>query len=159
VQILGILLNGLSSQNRGVIDSTCGGSLLNKEAEVVYNLIAEIAADSAQWATNDRHCKKPVGMYKVNAKTNLDIKRDALSKQIETLMKAQAQPAPTVHSTDDNAKNPWASLTEEANFLGQKKSDLRPGIQDSLVRYMEKVGHPCLSVFLTQQVFGAVAGD
>ncbi|WJX53274.1 dynamin GTPase [Trifolium repens] len=61
-------------------------------------------------------------------------------------MKAQAQPAPTVHSTDDNTRNPWASLTEEANFLGQKKSDLRPGMQDSLVRYMEKVGHPCMGV-------------
>jgi hypothetical protein len=140
------LCNGLSAQNRGVIDSACGGSMLNKEAEEVYNLIAEITADSAQWATDDRHLKKPAGMYKVNAETNFDIKLDTISKQIESLMKAQAQPAPTVHSTDDNTINPWASLTEEANFLGQKKSDLRPGMQDSLVRYMEKVGHPCMGV-------------
>jgi hypothetical protein len=140
------LCNGLSAQNRGVIDSACGGSMLNKEAEEVYNLIAEITADSAQWATDDRHLKKPAGMYKVNAETNFDIKLDTISKQIESLMKAQAQPAPTVHSTDDNTRNPWASLTEEANFLGQKKSDLRPGMQDSLVRYMEKVGHPCMGV-------------
>jgi len=61
-QILEILYNGLSSQNRGVIHSACGGSMLNKEPEEVYNLVAEITADSAQWATNDRHLKKPVGM-------------------------------------------------------------------------------------------------
>ncbi|CAJ2679650.1 unnamed protein product [Trifolium pratense] len=145
-RILEILYNGLSAQNRGIIDLACGGSMLNKEADEVYNLVAEITADSAQWATNDRHSKKPAGMYKVNAETNFDIKLDAISKQIEALKMEQAQPAPTFHSIDDNTGNPWASLTEEANFLGHKKSDLRPGMQDSLIRYMEKVGHPCMGV-------------
>ncbi|XP_045809427.1 uncharacterized protein LOC123903826 isoform X3 [Trifolium pratense] len=145
-RILEILYNGLSTQNRGIIDLACGGSMLNKEADEVYNLVAEITADSAQWATNDRHSKKPAGMYKVNAETNFDIKLDAISKQIEALKMEQAQPAPTFHSIDDNTGNPWASLTEEANFLGHKKSDLRPGMQDSLIRYMEKVGHPCMGV-------------
>ncbi|XP_058733173.1 uncharacterized protein LOC131604769 [Vicia villosa] len=138
-QILEILYNGLSSQNRRVIDSACGGSILNKEPAEVYNLVAEITADSAQWATNDRHFKKPAGMYKVNVETNFDINLDAISKQIETLMKAQVQPAPIAHSIDDG-------LSEEANFLGQKKSELRSGMQDSFVRYMEKVGHPCMGV-------------
>lgn len=125
-QILEILYNGLSSQNRGVIDSACGGSMLNKEPEEVYNLVAEITADSAQWATNDRHLKKPAGMYKVNAETNFEIKLDAISKQIETLMKAQAQPALVVPSTDERlqtieefikAQGRSSPLTEEANYI------------------------------------------
>lgn len=44
-------------------------------------------------------------------------------------MKTQAQPSPIVHYTNDNARNSWVNLTEEANFLNQNKSDLRPDMQ------------------------------
>lgn len=103
-------------------------------------IVAEIIADIAQRVTNDKHIKKPNGMYKVDVvDTNFNIKLDVISKQIKALMKEQAQPSPIVHSINDNARNPWTILTEEANFLRKKKSDLRPDMQDSLVRYTEKV--------------------
>jgi len=85
----------------------------------------------------------------VSAETNFEIKLDAISKQIETLMKAQAQPASVAPSTDDNMGNHWANLTKEANFIGQKKSEMKTDMQDSVIKYMEKVGHPCMGVLST----------
>lgn len=49
-------------------------------------------------------------MYKVDVETKFDIKLDAISKQIETLIKEQAQLSPIVHSIYDNDRNPWQTL-------------------------------------------------
>lgn len=86
-------------------------------------------------------------MYKVDAKTNFNKKLGAISKQIETLVNAQAQSAPINFSSDDNACTPWDDQFEEAKFLYQRKHDLRPNMQDSLVNYMVKVGYPCMGCF------------
>nr|XP_004506389.1 uncharacterized protein LOC101489118 [Cicer arietinum] len=130
-----ILHNGLSIQSRSSIDAACGGSIIKKEHEV-YALVEEIATNSCQWSLNDKHVKKQVGMYKVETNTILEMNVDKITKQLETL----------ILDDESNLGNPWAKQIEDANYVSQKDGDAKKNIQDALVKYMQKVGHPCMGV-------------
>lgn len=107
-------------QSRSSIGVACGGSILNKEPEEVYALVEEISNNSCQWSSSDIHAKKQVGMYKVEAKTTLEMKVDKITWQLETLMFAQTQQTSSsdvgeLFGPDDesNLGNPWTKQIEE----------------------------------------------
>lgn len=130
-QQIQMFYNGLSSQNRSSIDAAWGGSICKKTPEKAYALIEEMAANNYQWPSGDRHVvKRPAGVYQVESSAALELKLEAITKKLETLMQAQTQsipasPVPCDHcgmvgheSIDCQVGNPFAQPAEEAKYVG-----------------------------------------
>ena len=108
---------------------------MKKEPDEAYQLIDEMATNSFQWQTADRFTPKRketvVAAYHAEGSNPLEQKIDALSKQMETLMKAQEHSwKPPAASECDHCGSishessicpvgeHWAKHQEEANYVG-----------------------------------------
>ena len=121
-----------------MIDAACGGGILYKPPADTWRVMGELASNSHQWRSSDRHLKKKesqsAGIYQVDQNALLVSQIEAINKKLEALMMAQAQPAPTPVSPTPAACSFCGSIShaddgcmvgahiaqhnEEANYLG-----------------------------------------
>ena len=132
-QLVQHLYSELSSQNRMIIDAACRGTILNKVADEAYNIIEDMASNHYQ-LHGDRHVvKKPAEVNQVQSSnsSNIENKLDTLTRQMEMMMKAQAQLLPpqssceqcgqTGHTMDNCHLNAvYAEPREEANYVSNQ---------------------------------------
>ena len=85
-----------------IIDAACGGTILDKVADEAYNIIENMAANNYHMQ-GDRHVvKKPAEVNQVQSSNSSSIenKLDTLTRQMEMMMKAQAQLLPPQSSCE-----------------------------------------------------------
>lgn len=135
-QLVQHLYSGLSSQNRMTIDAACGGTILKKGADETYVIIEDMASNHYQ-IHGDRHVvKKPVDVNQVQSSnpSNIENKLDTLTRQMEMMMKAQAQLLPPQSSCEQCGQightmnncplnTIYSESTEEANYVNNQGKD------------------------------------
>ena len=77
--------NGLTNNNKTMIDAAAGGSLNNKTHEVAYNLIEEMATNSYQWQSDRSQPRKVAGVHGLDFVTTLSAQIEALNKKIDKM--------------------------------------------------------------------------
>ena len=118
-QLVQIFYNSLSYANRAMIDAACGGGIMNRIPADTWRIMGEIATNSHQWRSTDRLIRKKEkepqasGLYHLDQSTALASQIESLTKKMDELMQAQAQPIQQAHSS-----LPTPSMTKNCNFCG-----------------------------------------
>ena len=132
-------------QTRGATDAACGGSFGKKTPTEAFDIIAEMAQNNAQWSANERQSGKKnqqADIYKVETNTALEAKLEAMTKKLEALMATKGQ---------SSSKNDWSCMSiedqmEEVNAISQKDFDPKSGMQEAMLKFMQRHGHLCMGV-------------
>ena len=77
--------NGLTNNNKTMIDAAAGGSLNSKTPEAAYNLIEEMATNSYQWQSDRSQPRKAAGIHSLDSVTSLSAQIEALNKKIDKM--------------------------------------------------------------------------
>ena len=77
--------NGLTNNNKVMIDAATGGSLNSKTPEAVYNLIEEMAKNSYQWQSDRSQPRKVVGVHRLDSVIALSAQIEALNRKIDKI--------------------------------------------------------------------------
>jgi len=85
-QLVQIFYNGLSCNNRAMVDSACGRGIINKLPTDTWKIMGELASNSHQWQSINRHIKKKkpqaVGLFHVDQSTVISSQIEALTRKL-----------------------------------------------------------------------------
>ena len=122
---------GLNELNRGIVDSACGGALMEKNSEEAYELFGTLSENSQQFSCRTRQMGKKQGVYEVQSQGNVTTQMAAMDKKIDMIIKAMAsnsmlgQTSKEVcaicsHTNHTTECCPMSSFTdqEHANYVG-----------------------------------------
>jgi hypothetical protein len=126
---------GLNDANKGVVDSGCGGVLMEKSSEEAMELFETLSEHSQQFSSRGRQGVKSKGLYEVNSTGGSSSHMVAVDRKLDMIVKAMAlqnispsqQAAPLQvcancsqfdHTTDTCPLYSSADQ-EQANYVGQ----------------------------------------
>jgi hypothetical protein len=126
---------GLNDANKGVVDSGCGGVLMEKSSEEAMELFETLSEHSQQFSSRGRQGVKSRGLYEVNSNGGSSNHMVAVDRKLDMIVKAMAlqnispiqQAAPPQvcalcsqfdHTTDTCPLYSSADQ-EQANYVGQ----------------------------------------
>jgi hypothetical protein len=126
---------GLNDANKGVVDSSCGGVLMEKSSEEAMELFETLSEHSQQFSSRGRQGVKSRGLYEVNLNGGSPSHIVAVDRKLDMIVKAMAlqnispsqQAAPPQvcaicsqfdHTTDTCPLYSSADQ-EQANYVGQ----------------------------------------
>jgi hypothetical protein len=126
---------GLNDANKGVVDSGCGGVLMEKSSEEAMDLFETLSEHSQQFSSSGRQEVKSRGLYEVNLNGGspnhmvvVDRKLDMIVKAmtLQNILPSQQVAPPQVcaicsqfdHTTDICLLYSFADQ-EQANYVGQ----------------------------------------
>jgi hypothetical protein len=133
---------GLNDANKGVVDSGCGGVLMEKSSEEAMELFETLSEHSQQFSSRGKQGVKSKGLYEVNSNGGSSSHMVAVDRKLDMIVKAMAlqnispsqQAAPLQvcaicskfdHTTDTCPLYSSADQ-EQANYVGQYPSKNNP---------------------------------
>jgi hypothetical protein len=133
---------GLNDANKGVVDSGCGGVLMEKSSEEAMELFETLSEHSQQFSSRGRQGVKSKGMYEVNMNEGSPNHMVAVDRKLDMIVKAMAlqnispsqQAAPlqvcAICSQSDHTTDTCHLCSptdqEQANYVGQYPSKNNP---------------------------------
>jgi hypothetical protein len=126
---------GLNDINKGVVDSGCGGVLMEKSSEEAMELFETLSDHSQQFSSKGRQVVKSKGMYEVHPNGGPPNQMATMDRKLDMIVKAMAlqnispnqQAAPlqvcVVCSQFDHSTETFplysSANQEQANYVGQ----------------------------------------
>ncbi|CAL9007230.1 unnamed protein product [Prunus brigantina] len=115
---------GLNDTNKSLVDSGCGGVLMEKSSDEAIVLFETLSENSQQFSSRGRQGVKGKGVYEVSTNDGLDILVKAMSaqniSQVQQVAKIEVC-AICSHSNHTTETCPMSCFTdhEQANYVGQ----------------------------------------
>ena len=81
---------GLNDTNKGVVDSGCGGVLMEKSSEEATELFEQLSDHSQQFHSRGRQAVKSKGMYAVNLNWGFPNQMATVDRKLDIIVKAMA---------------------------------------------------------------------
>jgi hypothetical protein len=81
---------GLNDANKGVVDSGCGGVLMEKSSEEAMELFETLSEHSQQFSSRGRQGVKSKGLYEVNSNGGSSSHMVAVDRKLDMIVKAMA---------------------------------------------------------------------
>ena len=81
---------GLNATNKVVVDSGCGGVLMEKSSEEAMELLEQLSGHSQQFHSRERQGVKSKGMYEVNLNGGSPNQMATVDKKLDMIVKAMA---------------------------------------------------------------------
>jgi hypothetical protein len=81
---------GLNYTNKGVVDSSCGGVLMEKSSEEAMELFQTLSEHSQQFSSRGRQGVKSKGMYEVNSNGGSPNHIAIVDRKLDMIVKAMA---------------------------------------------------------------------
>jgi hypothetical protein len=126
---------GLNDSNKSLVDSACGGVLMEKNSEEAKELFETLSENSQQFSSRGRQGLKRKGVYEVNGNNGVQTQMATLKRKLDMLVKVMtthnishiqqvAQVEVCVicsHSDHTTETCPMFLVTdqEQANYVGQ----------------------------------------
>lgn len=126
---------GLNDTNKSLVDSGCGGVLMEKSSDEAIVLFETLSENSQQFSSRGRQGVKGKGVYEVSTNDGVQSQMAAMEKKLDILVKAmsaqnisQVQQVAKIevcaicsHSNHTTETCPMSCFTdhEQANYVGQ----------------------------------------
>jgi hypothetical protein len=126
---------GLDNSNESLVDSACGGVLMEKSSEKAIELFETLSENSQQFSSRGRHGPKGKGMYEININNGVQNQMATMKRKLDMLVKAMTSQnispiqqiaqvevcAICSHSDHTTEACPMSAFTdqEQANYVGQ----------------------------------------
>jgi hypothetical protein len=79
---------GLNDNNKSLVDSACGGVLVEKSSEEAIELFETLSKNYQQFSSKGRNVSKGKGVYKISTNSGVQSQMATMERKLDMIVKA-----------------------------------------------------------------------